>query len=144
MKKCTKCEETKSLDEFYTYKSRSTGKMLHKTACRNCTNRYVWKLKGKNPDDYMSREEWLASVRKPKVPKATRISLGIIKNKIYNIQNKDRLNQERVMKAIALEAYGYKRCFICSKELALSMFLKKKRTRKDKTFYYGYNHECKK
>jgi hypothetical protein len=92
----------------------------------------------------MSREEWLASVRKPKVPKATRISLGIIKSKIYTIQNKDRLRQERVMKTIALEAYGYKRCFVCSKELALSMFTKKKRTRKDKTFYYGYNHECKK
>ena len=144
MKKCTKCEETKSLDEFYTYKSRSTGKMLHKTACRNCTNRYLRKLRGKNPDDYMPREEYLASVRKPKVPKATRISLGIIKSKIYTIQNKDRLRQERVIKTIALEAYGYKRCFMCSKELALSMFTKKKRTRKDKTFYYGYNHECKK
>lgn len=144
MKKCTKCEETKSLDEFYTYKSRSTGKMLHKTACRNCTNRYVWKLKGKNPDDYMPREEWLASVRKPKVPKATRISLGIIKNKIYNIQNKDRLNQERVMKAIALEAYGYKRCSRCSKELALVHFNKRRRTRKDKTFYMRYRSQCKK
>ena len=148
MKKCTKCEETKSLDEFYTYKSPNTGKMLHKTACRNCTNRYTAKYNSKDPDNYMPREEWLASVRKPKVPKATRISLGIIKSKIYNIQNKDRLKdkqkQERVMIAIALEVYGYKRCFMCSKELALSMFSKKKRTRKDKTFYYGYNYECKK
>ncbi len=140
MKKCTKCEETKSLDKFYTYKSPNTGKMLYKGACRKCINRYTAKYNSKDPDNYKPRDEYLDSVRKQKEPKTTRISLGIIKSKVFNIKEK----KKRLIKEIALEAYGYKRCFMCNKELVLSMFSKKKRTRKDKTFYYRYKSYCKK
>jgi hypothetical protein len=39
MKKCTRCKEVKSLDEFHNCKSKKSGKMSHCKICRNSYNR---------------------------------------------------------------------------------------------------------
>lgn len=38
MKECTRCKETKSLDEFHNCKSKKSGKMSHCKVCRNSYN----------------------------------------------------------------------------------------------------------
>jgi len=62
MKKCTRCKEVKSLDEFHNCKSKKSGKMSHCKICRNSYNRKKSKEIGydvlykraldKNPEAY--------------------------------------------------------------------------------------------
>lgn len=64
-KKCTKCKETKPLNQFGKKKSNIDG---YRYSCKNCTNSYEKKLRENNEEYYKkqlkNREDWAEKTQK--------------------------------------------------------------------------------
>ena len=147
MKQCTVCRELKDEQEFDRCRN-SKYELVPTPRCKECRRAYVRQYnRTKASKTGMSRDEWLNAVRKPRLSPEERQELGKKKWKKWYDKNAESMKQERLAEAdqvrAELEQRGKKVCGNCGEEKLLSGFIKKKRTRKDGSFYYGYNSMCK-
>ena len=67
MKQCSVCNESKDLNEFDRWRN-AAGERVATPRCKSCRREYTNKYYAKKPSKTgLSREEWLNSVRKPKL-----------------------------------------------------------------------------
>lgn len=144
MKTCSKCKEDKQLNAFACTQKKD-GTKRYSSWCKSCVNA---RLRAKRKEQGKpSREEWLDSVRKPKLSKQERKALGKAKwDAWYAEQGENmRLNKmaDEEKKRQALLAKGVKCCSTCKEELPLSQFTVVNRKRRDGSSYESFKSECK-
>jgi len=148
MKTCTKCKEEKPFEAF-SGAQKEDGTKQYNTQCKNCINT---KMKAKRrAQGRPSREQWLASVRKPKMSAEEKQELGKVKWEAnwgaWNEQNGERIRLELMEKAEqdrqALLDSGVKCCTECGQEKPLHRFHFRNRKRKDGSRYAVPYSNCK-
>ena len=138
MKECSVCKETKELDQFDRYKN-NKGEIIPTSRCKACRRIYMRSHTKKKGKTGLRREEWLKSVRKPKLSHEERIEVGKLKWEAWYQEQIKRAEERRK----AIVAKGVLTCISCSKELPLSQFGKRNRKRKNGNHYLQYRKECK-
>lgn len=138
MKKCSVCKETKELDQF-DRRSRANGDKVPTGRCKACRRIYMKSYTKKKGKTGLTREEWLKSVRKPRLSREERVELGKLKWEAWYQEEIKRAEERRK----AIVAKGVLTCTNCNKELPLSQFPKRKRKRKNGSHYLTYKTECK-
>lgn len=141
MKRCTICNETKDLLEFDSYKNKS-GAKLPTPRCKACRRKYVqdYNKRKFSSKTGLSREQWLDTVRKPKLSPEEKQNLGQAK---WNAWHKEWLESGAIEKYRAIAERkrterlqsGVKECTKCKKELPISQFHMRTRKRKDGSRY---------
>ena len=147
MKICSVCNEEKCLQEFDKLRT-PAGDQVATARCQACRREYTrayFKKKAKGTG--LTREEWLNSVRKPKLTLEQRQAAAQEKWNAWYAENKEVIQKEWRNKAAQerLERLktGSKTCGCCNKELPLSQFNNRNRKRKDgSTYNVPYPH-CK-
>jgi len=139
MKQCSVCNENKDLHEFDKWRN-SKGEQVPTARCKACRRKYINNHNRKKGfKTGMSREEYLQSVRKPKLSPEQKQQLAKEK---WNAWHKKAL-QEEEQKRQALLDRGYKLCTMCNEEKPVSQFHMRTRTRKDGSQYKIPYAHCK-
>lgn len=147
MKACTICNEIKDLHQFDKYRN-SRGVQVETPRCKACRREYVRKYNSnKKSKTGLTREEWLTSVRKPKLSFEQAQELAKQKWDAWYAENKEVIQEESRRKAeqerLDILSTGSRTCSKCNKELDLSQFTMRNRKRKDgSTYKMPYSH-CK-
>lgn len=149
MKKCTICNETKDLSEFDSYKNKS-GTKLPTPRCKACRRDYIREYYKRKPSSKtgLSREQWLGTVRKPKLSPEEKQELGKAK---WNAWHKEWLESGAVNEARAIAEQkrieqlqsGVKECSLCNVEQPMSQFSMRTRKRNDGSTYKVPHSHCK-
>ena len=147
MKECTVCNETKELDQF-DRRSNANGDKVPTGRCKACRREYIREYSSKKLSKTgLTREEWLNSVRKPKLSPEERQEAGKAKWDAWYAENKDKIKEEWRKKADqereALHAKGAKTCSTCKEEKPLSQYHMRNRKRKDGSTYKSPYSKCK-
>ena len=151
MKECSVCKETKELDQF-DRRSRANGDKVPTGRCKACRNIYMRSYTKKKGKTGLTREEWLNSVRKPKLSPEERLEAGKLKWEAWYVEYKEsgaieKMRQEYRKKAEqereAKLATGVKMCSKCKKEKPLSEYNMRNRRRRDNSIYQQPYHMCK-
>lgn len=152
MKKCTVCNNIKDLAEFDTYKNKSGAKVAT-PRCKACRRDYVreYNKRKSSCKTKLSREEWLASVRKPHLSPEEKQMLA--KDK-WDAWYKEWLESGAIDEARAIAEQkrierlqsGVKECSLCGLEQPMSQYYMRTRKRKDGSTYktpYSHCNACK-
>jgi len=146
MKTCRVCKETKEIDQFDRRKN-AKGEIIPTTQCKACRRIYTNNYIRKKSKTGLTREEWLNTVRKPKLSPEERLEAGKAKWEAWYSKNKDSMKKEYRKKAEqereARLATGVKVCSICKKEKPLSEYHMRNRKRKDNSVYQHPYASCK-
>ena len=139
MKSCTVCNATKELHEFD--KIRNTkGNQVPTGRCKDCRKSYINEYNSrKSYKTGLKREEYLKSVRKPKLSPAEKEELGKAKWNAAYFKACKKAEQDRIDFLIA----NIKTCGKCSKDLELARFHTRNRKRKDGSTYKTTYSWCK-
>lgn len=129
MKKCNKCSAEKPFEEFDLIRN-SKGERVPGTRCKDCRRDYMKKRARGSGKTGLTREQYLDSVRKPKLSPEDRIELGKAKWEAWHREYKVKLEKEREERLKA----ETKTCGTCKEELPLSMFSIRTRKRNDYTY----------
>ena len=139
MKQCSVCNESKDLNEFDRWRN-AAGERVATPRCKSCRREYTNKYYAKKPSKTgLSREEWLNSVRKPKLSPEQKEELAKQK---WDVWHKEELNRQKHKREDLLDK-GVKQCTGCNEELPLSQFHMRTRKRKDNSLYKVHYHNCK-
>ena len=147
MKACTVCNETKDLHEFDKRRN-AKGEQVATPRCKACRREYTNQYnRKKSYKTGLSREEYLNSIRKPKLSPEQKQELGKQKWEAWYAENKEVMQEEWRKKAkqerLDMLNTGSKTCGSCGEELPLSQFTMRNRKRKDgSTYKTPYSH-CK-
>lgn len=136
MKKCNKCSTERPIEEFDLIRN-SKGERVPGTRCKDCRRAYMRKRARGSGKTGLTKEQYLETVRKPKLSPEERIELGKAKWEAWHAEYKLKLEKERTER-LAAES---KVCSNCQEELPISMFGKKTRTNKDYS-YVGLQARC--
>ena len=139
MKTCTICKEAKDLQEF-DLRRNYKGEQVAVARCKACRREYMNQYNRKKPSKTgLSREDYLNSIRKPKLSPEQKEELARQKWEAWHKEELARQNQKRE----DLLATGVKTCSNCKEELPLSQFHMRNKKRKDgSTYQTPYSH-CK-
>ena len=138
MKSCTVCKTTKELHEFDKIRN-SKGEQVPTGRCKECRRSYIRAYKRrKSHATGLNREDYLKSVRKPKLSPAEKIALGKVK---WDAWYKEELKRQK-QRHKDLIAKGVKTCNACNVELPLSEYPFRTRKRKNGSTYKSYRFEC--
>lgn len=139
MKTCTVCNTDKELDQFDTYKNRS-GKVVLTARCKECRRLYNKEYHSKKPSKTgLTREDYLNSVRKPRLSPEEKQKLAKAKWDAWYVEACKKAQQEREARL----ATGVKVCGKCKEEKPLSQFTMRNRKRKDGSIYQVPYSDCK-
>jgi len=139
MKTCSVCNATKDLHEFD--KRRNTkGEQVATARCKACRREYMNPYnRKKSSKTGLSREDYLNSVRKPKLSSKQKEALAKQKWDAWYREELERMERRRS----ELLAKGVKTCSFCDEVKPLSQFSTRKRKRKDGSIYSSFYSECK-
>ena len=144
MKICSKCKEDKQLEDF-SGTQRKDGTKRYNSWCKPCMN--AGRRAKRREQNRPSREVWLNSVRKPKVPKHECEDLAKARWDAWyaNYGESMRLGklEEAEKKRQALLDSGVKHCSMCDQEKPLHRFHTRNRKRKDGSSYATPYSHCK-
>ena len=139
MKQCSTCNETKDLHEF-DKRRLASGEQVATARCKACRRDYTNQYNAKKPSKTgLTREEYLNSVRKPKLSPEEKQQLAQAKWDAWYKEELKRMQQRRD----ALIAKGVKTCSLCKQEFPLSQFTMRKRKRKNGSSYRAADSWCK-
>jgi hypothetical protein len=148
MKTCNTCNETKDLQEFDKRRN-DKGEQVATPRCKACRREYIREYNRKKSHGVSrTREEWLNSVRKPKLSPEEKQKLGKQKWEAWYAEyaSPDKIEeyrkqaeQERLDKL----STGSKTCGNCKKELPLSQYHIRNRKRTDGSVYQVQYPHCK-
>lgn len=139
MKACAVCNEIKDLHEF-DKKRNPKGEQVATPRCKACRREYMNRYNRKKPSKTgLSREEYLNSVRKPKLSPEQKQELAKQKYEAWRKEELERQEQKRK----DLMSNGIRTCSGCNEELPLSQFTMRTRKRKDGSTYKMPYSRCK-
>ena len=154
MKTCRVCNATKDLHEFDKMRN-ATGEQVATHRCKACRREYMNQYNRKKPSKTgLSREDYLNSIRKPRLSPEQKQELGKQKweawyEEYYSEENIAKLKEEAREKGKQEReerlAAGVKTCGLCKEELPLSQFHTRTRKKKDGYSYkapYPYCKTC--
>lgn len=139
MKACTVCNEIKDLHDFDKRRN-PKGEQVVTSRCKACRREYTNQYNRKKPSKTgLSREEYLNSVRKPKLSPEQKEELAKQKQEAWRKEELERQEQKRK----DLMSNGISTCSGCNEELPLSQFTIRNRKRKDGSTYKAPYSHCK-
>jgi hypothetical protein len=147
MKTCNTCNETKDLQEFDKRRN-DKGEQVATSRCKSCRREYIREYKRKKSHGVSrTREEWLNSVRKPKLSTEEKQKLGKQKWEAWYAEYTSPENIEEYRKQAEQErldklSTGSKTCSNCKKELPISQYRMRQRKRTDGSSYKTIRSHC--
>ncbi len=138
MKSCTVCKIAKELHEFDKRRN-SSGEQVPTGRCKDCRKIYMNAHNRRKPHKTgLNREDFLKSVRKPKLSSDEKQALGKAKWDAWYGE----VLREQEQKRKDLLAKGVKTCTGCNTEQPLSQYPMRTRKRTNGSTYKVYRSQC--